>query len=522
MGIYKLRTEFATHLRVILWAILIIFVIGAIWMFNPSSGEKTAKESKQVIINVENTEIKRHIFDIEWDNVYNMLSGRNARSPFQFANVKGMIVSNIIDSQKIIIIAEKQGIKISKKDIKNAIDERVIENLKANRAIVLGDISEEQEKIDPRKDKKYLSALSANGLNVDSIASNAKASVSEFSIKAELARTALLKQSDGNLTSITDAEVNKSFDNYSVDMIIIDPTKSTETKAKEVADKVLKDIKAGADFAKLRTQHSAVDMPTMDYNFVDMPWLLPPDVADKVIKLSAGQITEAIKTDNGIYIVKVAKITNKKPEKFDNKSKEERKKLIQTALEQKAERALMDEMKKITDVSVIDPELAGYYYSSLAESERDPIKAKAHYTKAKEELGKALNKKEVTAGDDIMMAQQAYINYCLEDYKTASELLYKMLDDPNSQVSESFDLRMLFGECYMKLKQNDKAIAQFESASELNRSNSGVHEALAEKFKELGRADLAAREMKTAAEIKEFEEKQADSMNMPEVPVPTN
>lgn len=520
MGIYKLRTEFATHLKVLLWFILVIFVVGAVYMFKPGATTNNNKESKKVIIKVGDTEIKNSVFESEWQKIFDLASSRGIKSPLQFASIKGMIINDIIDSQKLIMVAEKQGIKISKKEIKTAMDTKILEDLKNNRTAVMGKLTPEEEKVDPRKDKKYLKALSDNGMNIDTLINSAKNSIPELKIKAELAQKAFTSKAEKTVAGYSDSDIERSYNSYTVKQIIIDPSKSTETKAMETAQKLVKDIKAGGDFDKLKAANSAVmSMPDMDYNAVDAPFLLPHDVAEKVIRLKVGEVTDAIKSDTGIYIVKLVRTHNTKPAKFDAAVKKERKNAIKMALEQEAFTKLQAEMKKITDVTVIDPELSGYCNAYKAQTEYDPAKSKVIYKEAMADFEKALKaKKDASKTNDLLMSQMAFVSYQLGDYKGASKILYNILDSKDSQMTESYDLRMLSGDCYVKLGEKEKAIVQYENASELNRTDSSVHETLAGKYIQLGATEKAALETKKAADIKKWEAKQ--QKNQDEMPQP--
>ena len=123
MGIYKLRTDFATHLKVLLWVVLVIFVVGAIWSFGAAPFIKRQK-LKETVIAVGEGNVQRSDYDAEWDRIFKLAQRNGMKSPLEFANLKQMIVGNMIDAQKLVTVAEEEGIIITKKDVKQAKEEK--------------------------------------------------------------------------------------------------------------------------------------------------------------------------------------------------------------------------------------------------------------------------------------------------------------------------------------------------------------------------------------------------------------
>jgi len=517
MGIYKLRTEFATHLKVLLWIVFSIFAVGAVWQFGAAPVINTQKK-KDVVIKVAGAEIQRNDFDSEWQNAYEIVSQKGLKSPLQFANVKQMLVDNMINSQKLLMVAKDEGIQITKKDVKAAKDEKIVESLKQNRTAIMGLLSSDEEKIDPRKDKKYLKTLSENGMSVDNIIKEATANISDLTIKAELAQKQIMAKIDAKAKALTNTDVENTYNNYALSQIVIDTTKTTPEKAEETANTAIKELKGGADFNAVKAKYSSIKDASVkiEYNSIDMPWMLPPAVAEKVEGLSVGDYTEPIKDDKAIYIVKVDQITNKKPANLDEKAISARKDQIKQSLQQKAFTSIQTKMEAIKDVTIIDPEFAGYYHCSLAEKETNPEKAKAEYNIAINEFTKAL-KKEANAGKDVITAKLAFVYNETGKYKEACDTLYNLLDGPNS-TTEASDLRMLYGDSLLRMGDKVKALKQYEDAAMLNKTDSDFQTQLATRFDELGKADLASAARQKAGQIKAWEQKQqADMMKQMQV-----
>ncbi|MBP5274112.1 MAG: SurA N-terminal domain-containing protein [Abditibacteriota bacterium] len=506
MGIYRLRTDFATHLRVILWVILVIFVIGSLYMFGARPRSMQGGNAKDVVITVQNDEIRRSEFDAEWERYYEMASAGGVKSPLQYANIKGLIVSNIINYQKDIQIAENKGIRISKKELKAAIDEKIAEDLKVNRAAIMGDIPKSEEKLDPRKDKKYLKVLSDNGMSIDSLVQTTKESVSELSVKAELARNALVAQAQKKADDMTDKELEDTWKNYHADVMIITDNDSTEEKAMEAAKKAAEELRKGKNIGDVsKNTAGSFALPETVYNEIDSPYL-PQEAAKLLEGLKEGEVADPVKTDAGIYIVKLNKTEKTLPGKLTDKVKKDRRKAYKEVLKQQAEQSIRSEEEKIEGFEVKDPELAGYYYAFRAAMEYAPDKKKAFDTKAAKNL-EAASKNDTQGNKDMILAALASVKFDMEEYDDCAGLLHKILDDPDSQITESYDLRLLYGDALVKQNKKEEAGKQYKQASDLNRSDAYVHEELADKFKQIGMSAEAAEESKKAADIRAFEEK---------------
>ncbi|MBQ7256866.1 MAG: tetratricopeptide repeat protein [Abditibacteriota bacterium] len=505
MGIYKLRTDFATHLKVLLWVVLVIFVVGAIWSFGAAPFIKRQK-LKETVIAVGEGNVQRSDYDAEWDRIYKLAQRNGMKSPLEFANLKEMIVGNMIDAQKLVTVAEEEGIIITKKDVKQAKEEKILEVLKQNRNAIMGDLSEDEEALDPRKDKAFLKTLSDNGLTIDYIIADANANVSDLTIKAELVQKQLEAKIDDKVNALTDQEVKDSYKTFSLSQIIISEDKSTPQEAKANADKAYEELKGGADFAKVKEKYSTVSgFPTVEYNAIDNPWMLPPKVGAAVSNLKEGDITEPIEANKAYYVCKVNKVTNNAPEKLDKKAIDDRKEQMKQSMMQAQLTDIQEKMDKITDINVKDPEFEGYYHCLNAEKAMTDENAKGEYQKAVECFTEAL-KKDEQLGKDIINAKLADVYYKKGDYKACANTLDRMLDGEDA-TTESYDLRALYGDALAKLGENEKALDEYKQALELNKQDPAFLDELAEKFTALGDNINAATCTAKADELREYERK---------------
>ncbi len=503
MGIYKLRTDFATHLKVLLWVVLVIFVVGAIWSFGAAPFIKRQK-LKETVIAVGEGNVQRSDYDAEWDRIYKMAQKNGMKSPLQFAELKQMIVGNMIDAIKLVMVAEEEGIVITKKDVKQAKEEKILEILKQNRNAIMGDLSEEEEAIDPRKDKDYLKTLADNGMSIDFIIADANANVSDLTVKAELVQKQLEAKVEDKVNALTDQEVKDSYKTFSLGQIIISEDEATPEEAKANADKAYDELKGGVDFNKVKEKYSTVKgFPTVEYNAIDNPWMLPSKVGSAVSNLKEGDITEPIEANKAYYICKVNKVTNNAPEKMDKKAIDDRKEQMKQSMMQATFSEIQEKMDKITDTEVKDPEFEGYYHCINAEKAMTDANAKGEYQKAVECFTEAL-KRDEQIGKDVINAKLADVYYKMGDYKACSQTLNAMLDGPDA-TTEAYDLRALYGDALAKQGETEKALDQYKQAMELNKQDPVFLDDLAEKFKALGDNINAATCTAKADELREYE-----------------
>jgi hypothetical protein len=89
-------------------------------------------------------------------------------------------------------------------------------------------------------------------------------------------------------------------------------TQRTEADARKLADDLVKQIRGGADFAKLVAEHS--EDPTSkaaggDFGVVNINSSYSADVKKAVLALKAGEVTDPLRQSNAFYIIRVEQKT---------------------------------------------------------------------------------------------------------------------------------------------------------------------------------------------------------------------
>ena len=494
MSIYKMRTEFSHYLKFILILIAAVFIIGAVFQFsgapkrNPNQVTGTTAE---VIAKVNGEEISGADFDALWINTKERARQGGVRSPLVYAEIRGAILNQLIQSKQLIQTAQRMGVDLSDKRVNAEVDKVVTEQLKLNREATLGKLSTEQEKTDPREDREYMSELKNSGLSINMMIENIKTSISVDQVKAQLASEGIRKKITDDAKSVSDKDIEESYKEYNVQMLFLSKTTPAE-QLKTKADKIVQEAKKGSDFTALIKANSTMKDAEKPTKLSSMSSFGPmKKVVEAARKLKPNQVSNPINTEYGTFIVKLLSTSSTMPAKLDAKAKESRKKEITSMKEQEANMALQADMQKNKKIEVIDPELEGYYYISEAtQNQFNKQEYDKNMTYAMASLNRALKKSK---NKDIVGAKLAQIQIQMGRDKEAKELLVKLMDSPTASVS-SPDLRIMLGDLYKKSGDKDNALKQYQEASDIARNDSKVHEDLIKAFNSVGRADLAATE----------------------------
>lgn len=162
-------------------------------------------------------------------------------------------------------------------------------------------------------------------------------------------------------SSVTDTDIKKYY-NDNKQMMRVEAAKRAshilfETKDKATADKVLAELKGGADFATLATKYSKDTASAKSGG--DLGWPTAPYVAtfQKALdKLDKGELSALVKTEYGYHIITVTDERKAGTASLDDKKDEIR----QTLVNQKRSEAyqtLLTELRKAAKIEILDPKV---------------------------------------------------------------------------------------------------------------------------------------------------------------------
>ena len=254
-------------------------------------------------------------------------------------------------------------------------------------------------------------------------------------------------------------------------------------QARELADKLLADIKGGADFAKLAQEQSQDFRSALDGG--DLGWFkrgrMVPEFEKAAFSTEPGKLSEIVGTEYGFHIIKVEEKRQELPEDFDSQKESYREQAMaqeKMRVWQQYEKQLRDDAK----VEIIDPELKAY--SLLDEGSK--TEGIAHL-----EAAVKLDPENATA---LYELAQLYDEAGMLDQ--AIEQLGKVTTNEYGARSPQAHFRL----AELKEKHGDiaGAIQEYKSASDwataFTQGNYMMHMRLRGKFEELKKDDLVEQE----------------------------
>jgi len=488
-----MRTEFGQHFKWILAGLALIFIIGAIWSFGgaPSGRNPLSRKSDDVVATVNGQNITRSEMEVAWEQRVALLKNQGLQSTLDYANAKAMVFQQLVQSRLMLDFAQQKGVDISNREVNAERDKAIGDYLRQQRRMVLGKISTEEEKLDPRQDPDFKDELAKNGMSLSQLINNAETFVPESDVKVRVAEIGLQNMLKRKVGNVSDADVTNSYNVYKLWQIVVFKNGMPADQLKTRVDKIETEAKKGVDFSSLVDKYS-IDKSTkskpVDYSY----GMLAPQVWDIVTKMKQGDISSPIDTDQAVYIVKLDGVTPKLPAKFDNKAKDQRRQMIEQMKMMSAAADLDKQIREKMDVKVIDPELAGYWYMAQAQQAQmsNPAEYKKQIDRAASEFKKAISKEP---NNDYATAELAMILKDQGKNKEASHLLYQLLDGPNSKGGGS-NLRITLGDLMLAQGKTDEALQQYAKASDSAVSQPEVHQMLQAKYTQMKRPDLAAKE----------------------------
>lgn len=254
-------------------------------------------------------------------------------------------------------------------------------------------------------------------------------------------------------------------------------------QARELADKLLADIKGGADFAKLAKEQSQDFGSAPDGG--DLGWFkrgrMVPEFEKAAFETEPGKLSDIVETEYGFHIIKVEEKRQELPEDFDSQKESYR----EQAMSQEKMRVWQQYEKQLRDdaeIEIIDPELKAY--SLLDEGSK---------TEGIAYLEGAI---KLDPGNITALYELAQLYDEAGMMKEAVDLLSKVTTNEYGARSPQAHFRL--AEFKEKQGDTDGAIQEYKSASDwataFTQGNYMMHMRLRGKFEELKKADLVEQE----------------------------
>lgn len=504
MSIYKMRTEFGHYLKWLLGLIAVIFIIGGVYTFSPAPpGSDTQKKGEgRVIAKVNDEPITMGQYQKLWDQFYDQAKERRAQ-PLEYASMRAMIFTRLIDNSRVIQMAEKMGVDVGDRRVNDEIDKAVVSYLRQNRQAMLGKLNAEREAVDPRDDSEYKNQLSSMGQSIGQVEESFRSRIPTDDVKAQLAQYGIQEKLRAQVKPVTEREIADSYNTYAIREIVLRLGSLPKAQVSNKAEKIASEAAGGADFATLARQNS--DDPSksqggqVKYSF-ETSMMYPEAVRAAIPKLKPGEISRAIETPVAYYIIKLESVTPGMPAKLDPKAREQRYNQLMQMRMAEAMLAFQQQSGGKQKVEVFDSEMRGYWQMAQASQMPNPAEANKMINMAIGSLRSAIR----DHGNPYASINLVQLLYRSGQVDEAVRVLYPMLEGENQSV-DSADLRILLADMMLKTgkkEDRDAAVKQYMEASEIARQDLQTRELLKARFQKIGRSDLAANEDKLMTEYK--------------------
>lgn len=513
MSIYKMRTEFGKYAKPILYLIALIFIVGAVWQFGaaPQGTTEETERREKPLATVNGLPITQQEFDAVWTQAAKSASDQGMSSTLQLADMRSQIFYSLVQNRLLLTAARQMGIQVTSDDVDKRLDQLVVEYLKQQRRLVLGKLTPAQERLDPREDPDYRDELAKNDLSIKQQEDVAKLLNPRSQVEAQVAAEAVQKAIEKSVGAVTDKDVTNSYKVYQIRQIVLTPGKLPREQMMNRANKIVKEARSDADFAKLAKDNSQGPTGVTQYSF-DSAWTFPPAVGKAIEKMKPGQVSDVIDAGSQLYIVKLETVQTKLPPKLDKKAKKERRDQIKQTRLMMAQIEFRQKMNEKSDVRVTDPEMLGYWQLMQAQQNAgNPAVYQKHRSMAVAALKRAIT---VDRGNTFATAKLAQTLQQDGQNKQALELLYQLMEGEQS-TAQGADLRIMLGDLLVKEGKKDEALKQYQKASDSAVSDRTAHERLMGKFRELGRPELVAVEQQRIENIDKLMAERAKSMPKP-------
>ncbi|MCX7599707.1 MAG: tetratricopeptide repeat protein [Armatimonadetes bacterium] len=502
--------SFGTPVQVVFWGIVIIFVVGAYYSFGPAGRARSAQSEQggrrvsAVVAVVGGKEIPREQFEREL-----LRTGYDESPVSSRPMTKLSALEQLIDSILELEAAKHEGIKVSGKEVEQKREEMLEQAIQA--------------RFPTKRDLKEY--LDRKRMTYEQLKQKIRdEQLGDLDAIRKMLLVDKLRELVESRVQVTDAELRASFEEIKARHILIRPSEEkkrieadykkrnqqppadldADALARKRAEDLLAQIKKGADFAKLAREFS--DDKGSAKQGGDLGWFRPgtmvPEFEQAAFALKPGQVSEVVKTDFGYHIIQVTERRSKLPADFEKNKEKYRAEELQKR-KGAAWPAYLKELRKQTQITIVDAELRGY--KNLSEGKQDEAMA---------DLEEAVRQDP----QNVDAAYQLAMLYRDKgDKNRAVELLQQVAG--TEQGARMADVRMALGDLLMDLKRKDEALTEYRAASEWavrpDFSSYFIHLRLKDKFKELGQKELAAQEQAWLNDFAKRQQEMPGGMGMP-------
>lgn len=464
------------RLQYFMLALAVVFAVGIVGIgIGSGRGGGGREEQSGIIATVNGQKLERKEFEFQVMRTIDQMGERRVMSPFEEAQLRGQIFDQLVDQTLRIQAAEKDGVKVSKRDIKAKTREIVDQQIEQFKAQIFADYKGK------KTDKAFDTELKKRtGQSVSEVRKDIEKSIDAEMVRVQLLMDKHQEKIKGGV-EVSEDIVKASYDELHLRQITVGSSgrslDQAEQRAKEIAEK----IRGGTDFAAAAKEFSDDPFKSAggDRNFVRTGDLEKP-LAEAAAKLKPGEMSDVISLGNSYAIVKLEAQRSGLPEDFDDPKK--KKEYVDNYKSIQEQRALNDFETKLQEqakILVVDPELKAYRTTrEIAQvfNPEDPEAMKAKIRESVKGFEKAIDQ---ASGDPHTLArcysQIAYLHFWMRNpgfFQASEEEIASETEAAKKALTlaldyaEANDLRLMLAEILVDEGNYDAALEHMQFASE--------------------------------------------------------
>lgn len=492
MSITRMRRKMGAGMKIILGVVMVIFIVSIPIVFGTRQRGPLGRDQEmgitKVVAVVNGEEISRRDFLTALARIRDFYSRQGGVGIESLEHVRASTLNSLIEREVEIQTAKARGIRVSRGDVKRETKKRVDEETAAYR-----------ERYGERANVREFAARLRNlyGQRGDEI-------------RQELIIERLRKAIESQV-KVTDQDLLESYGEVEARHILVGTRerpgakKVSDAEARKKAENLLKQIKAGADFAELAERES--DDPGSAPQGGSLGWVkrgqMVPEFEKAAFALKKGETSGVVKSPFGYHIVRVTDRRRSLPEDFKKNKKELREELLRKR-QMEAWVEFTEQQREKAKVTVPDPELRG----ARAYLEGDHEQALKDFQKALEYAERL--------GEDVLGAVHfsiGQIHLRRKEWRKAAQALEESVD---IATLELLPIYLALGQAYLEMGNKEKAREWYQSAADEYPDDTASLWQLKQAFEKLGDQERAAemdgllqeewkRQMEEAAERRELE-----------------
>jgi parvulin-like peptidyl-prolyl isomerase len=531
MSIMGMRRKFAKHLKIIMWIIVAVFVIGIpLGIFYSSRmpmGEEGQGAGKvnddEVLALVGATPLTRGQLNYAYQTILDQTTKYSGQKVTltQVLKLRNQAMNELAANLAVETAAQKAGVTISRDEVKQSLaqeNKRLVEQLKEYAAL---------QKQDPREIYRLFMAKQGTV--------RSKVSEDDFinwlekqdfaGQKAFFERSLLRDKYQKSVSSqvqISDADLAAAYDEAKLRLIFVSQDKPvrSEAEAKKRAEEIYRRLQQGADFGALAKSDSDAS-PNLVKSWIsrkDLGSTLGEAAAQALFALKPGAYTAPIKLPKSFILMQLLERRSNLPADFAQKKEDYKKRLLATRQQEAWDKARQEAIAK-SPFKPKDPELIALRNLQAGKQKE----ASAAFEKALDEVG-GLMPGEVFSAIYVTLAGEAFQ---AKDYAKAQKELDNALAPAqqfNQDLVSGFPERIYLLLGQLALEQGNKQVAldNFSQADNNANENPAIHQALKQIYDKMGEKEKAKEQNQWLQEFAKYQQQMQQQAGAGPKPDATN